>query len=350
MSMNLIKQVILSSYCRALVIIALLVCNQVSAYGEQCLNLFDQMSKSQDRSVLLERIREAYSLSVLDIERERQSLYSRLKYIIPDSSLRRSIREYVDASTDFNLKIIRVLKISEEQGLALPQIARNIQSVMKSWWSFFSSQKIVIDSRLSDQQQDRVVFNQVVSRGAHVSVIEEEFDVIVRKVSSPLDDAQLNEVDVALALLRVPNRRATLSRRGRIQFTDEIGAEKVFAVGFSGAKGFQGRHANQSSLVRYYAIVLPKGFLDKYAYELKMNPMRDYVLNRNIDEGKVFYLRRESSTQDRGQLHVQMGREWANAVFQGRILKQNQIIDFHLLAVLELSEQGEVIHLEKGQN
>ncbi len=188
-----------------------------------------------------------------------------------------------------------------------------------------------------------------VHRGSSMPQIEQNFDVLARKVA-PTDSHKtthyINEVDLAFSMRGIPDRRVGFDPDGRMRQVVADNGERVYSVGSKGALNFRGALSNQPGQ-RFYAVLYPKGFVQAYGADIRgarnnHTPSGRQFREQHAVNGKVFFVRAEQSTRD-GQVHVYNGSGYENMVVNGEPTTQLEFMRRNAVGIVEFDANGNVL-------
>jgi hypothetical protein len=324
-------------------ILILLVLFQASLVEAKfvCRELFVKEISSVPR-VVVTSLEQSYQNLQRDFLTEVITIKNDIKNWPIEERQRKILLTQIDKSDRFARKVIAFANYLKATDLySNPSLlSARLQALINSWAYFFGRQRLAMveGSKLSGNQKHTPMLGQ------SIEVFRQNYDIIVRKISEPLDPNQISEVDIALGTGRIPDRRAVVTNSGEIKFSDPLETEKVFSIGFEGARRFNGSMANGGGTVRYYAVLLPKEFLKNYSVKYTtINPRRDSFYEEQALNGIVFYIKFEKSTSVDGQVHLQMGRTWENYVLRNKIVRPHEFLNDHIHFIVELDAAGSVI-------
>jgi hypothetical protein len=189
-----------------------------------------------------------------------------------------------------------------------------------------------------------------------MSTIEGSFDVLARKTNAESRELTVLEADSAFSTRGISDRWITVGENGKVNVSDRLRNEKVFAIGSQGAIGFKGKLSHTDGPQRYYAVLYPKGFVEKAGADLRIagtagksldNPNATLFKSKYAPEGKVFSIRTEKSTRQNGQVHIQFGEEWDNMEINGVRQSQLDFMREHAVGIVEFDADGKVLSVRK---
>lgn len=301
-----------------------------------CLNLF---KKSR-----IESFKEAIEMKDSELKKDIDNLKEKIMKWPIDYKSRERIIIQIASSEIFARKMASISKQFESDDFSSEQKALIVFSTLRSWESYFAARKVPVEKIKVD-----ISAKPNVRVGDSIYDLQAKFDVISRKTANLTDGSYAGEIEVALATGKIPKARLTIAKNDSVSVGEPMNGEKVFAVGFDGALNFQGKNSS-TDRSRIYAVILPKGFLQKLAVMDSRGDMtRDVFFSVYGASGKAFYIKFEKATAIDGQVHVHMGRDWAHFLLDHKIVRPDDIINEHIIQLVELDKHGNIIRMASNE-